>query len=109
MWHDFFFALSALICLGSLLATLYAAIGVRVGWESLQRQVRSNESAVRLIDTTLQELSEAQAMLANSHKMSKVRKALTHTDRKADSEPDPKLDPEGWRAWMNGRLRLGPQ
>jgi hypothetical protein len=53
------------------------------------------------------EWQEIVANLANQVKMTKVRKALTHTDKSAQGEPDPKTDPEAWRAWMNAKLRSG--
>ena len=106
MWLDFFFALTALICLGSVAVTLYVAFAARAAWESLPRAVRSNASAIRSIEISLQEISDTQLQVANSVKMTKVRKALTHTDRSGQA-PDPKADPEAWRAWMNGQLRLG--
>ena len=106
MWQGFFFALTALICLASTAATLYVAFAAKADWESLQRAVRSNASAIRSIEVTLQELSDTQLQVANSVKMTKVRKALTHTGSKGEA-PDPKVDPEAWRAWMNGQLRLG--
>jgi flagellar basal body rod protein FlgC len=106
MWQGFFFALTALICLGSTAATLYVAFAAKADWESLQRAVRSNASAIRSIEVTLQEHSDTLLEVANSVKMTKVRKALTHTKSKSEP-PDPTADPEGWRAWMNGQLRLG--
>lgn len=107
MWIAIFSALSAIVCLGCLVGTLFAARNASHAQESLRRRLRSCESTTQSVITSQAEWQEVVANLANQVKMTKVRKALNHTDRDKGGEPDAKSDPEGWRAWKNAQLRAG--
>lgn len=107
MWLVTFCVLSAIASGLCLLGSLYVARNARRDSESLRKKVLSCESQARSITTSLTEWQEVVAQLANSVKMTKVRKALTHTDRDKGGEPDARSDPEAWRAWKNAQLRAG--
>lgn len=106
MWLGILSALSAIISVCCVLGCLSVARNAVRDSDSLRKRVSSCESTARSVISSQQEWQEVVANLANSIKMTKVRKALTHTDRQT-GEPDPKVDPEAWRAWMNAKLRAG--
>jgi hypothetical protein len=73
----------------------------------LQQALQASKPlAAQSLATRLDELEATIGVLANRLKMTKVRNAATHV---ADTggEPDPKIDPEAWRAWKNAQLRAG--
>jgi hypothetical protein len=106
MWTSFFFALTAMLCLLCLTGCIFVAQGVRAERESLQERLRSCESKLKLQSASLEELREIAESMAQSQKMSRVRKATTHA-LGSSGEPDVRTDPEGWRAWQNRQLRPG--
>jgi len=63
--------------------------------------------AAQSLETRLSELEQTLSLVANRVKMTKVRNAVTHTDRDKGGEPDANSDPEAWRAWKNSQLRAG--
>ena len=107
MWTAIFCALSAIVCIACLIGTSFAAQNASRERESLHRRLRSCESTTQSVITSQAEWQDVVANLANQVKMTKVRKALTHTDRDKNGEPDAKSDPEAWRAWKNAQLRAG--
>jgi hypothetical protein len=107
MWLAIFCALSALWCMVCLTATFLIAKNASAASALLRRNLHSCESSMRSHAASLTELESVVASIAHSIKMTKVRKALTHTDRDKGGEPDAKSDPEAWRAWKNAQLRAG--
>lgn len=106
-WIVTFCVLSAIASALCLLASLHVARSVSLRWDSLQKSIRFAESQARLAVTSVTEWQEVTQDLANQVKMHKVRKALKHSDPDASRAPDPRIDPEGWRAWQNRNLKPG--
>lgn len=106
MWNAISIALSVTALLGSLLACLWHARIVNRVEELRLVFLAFKPYSKDLLDTRLSELEESIELLANRVKMSKVRNAVTHV-KSSSGEPDPKIDPEGWRAWQNKQLRTG--
>jgi len=106
MWNEFFNVLTVSSCLISAVACLFA---VRTAGQL--RELQDQFAVYRpyskqLLETRLTELEESVSLVANRVKMVKVRNAATHV-KDSTSEPDPSVDPEGWRAWQNKKLRTG--
>jgi hypothetical protein len=106
MWTVISIALSVLALLGSLLACLFAVRSAARAEELLARCVALRPYSKELLDTRLSELEESVELLANRLKMTKVRNAATHV-KSSQGEPDPRVDPEGWRSWQNKQLKTG--
>lgn len=107
MWTVIFNALTVLSLLASLVATW---LGVRNAVAALELRHRFESFKTLDAQSLEQRLSEYEStlsLLANRLKMTKVRNAVTHVDRDKGGEPDPRLDPEAWRAWKNAQLRAG--
>lgn len=107
MWLGILCALSAITSVCCVLACLSVARNAARASDSLHKRVSSCESTAQSVISSQREWQEVVADLANQIKMTKVRKALNHTGTRPGGEPDPKLDPEGWRAWKNAQLRAG--
>jgi hypothetical protein len=93
--------------IGSLAAIYLAARSAARVWE-LRRVFESfRKLDAQSLETRLTECEGTLLLLANKLKMTKVRNAVTHTDRDKGGEPDAKSDPEAWRSWKNAQLRAG--
>jgi hypothetical protein len=107
MWLAIFCALSATVSAICVLACLSVARNAARASDSLRKRISSCESTAQSVITSQRDWQEVVTDLANQVKMTKVRKALNHTGTRPGGEPDPKLDPEGWRTWKNAQLRAG--
>jgi hypothetical protein len=105
-WIAFFCVSSAILCGLCLTGAIFVALAARHERESLLRKLRSCESQIKSTLDSVDELREIVQEIANSQKMQRVRRATKHAAGSM-GEPDPKADPEGWRAWMNSKLRTG--
>lgn len=106
MWTGIFYALTAIACAVCLTGCIVVVQNARAERESLLRRLRSCESRTQLTETSVSELTEIVQGVAQSQKMSRVRKATTHAVG-SGGEPDPIREPEQWRTWMNAQLRTG--
>lgn len=107
MWIVIFSVLIALSLLASLVATFLA---VRSAARVLELQLAFASFRpldAKLLEQRLSESEQTLSLLANRLKMTRVRNAVTHTDRDKNGEPDAVSDPEGWRRWKNAQLRAG--
>ena len=102
----FFVALSVVLCLGCLTATIYAARHAARVAGLPAAKLRSLASEIESLKLSVEEWSTITTNLANSAKMQRVRAAAkqSSSDRSADGLPDPHTDPEGWRKAMNLRI-----
>jgi hypothetical protein len=107
MWIVISSVLIALTFAASLVATFLAVRSAARVWELQQALQSFKPLAAQSLETRLNELEQTLSLVANRVKMTKVRNAVTHTDRDKDGEPDAKSDPERWRAWKNAQLRAG--
>jgi hypothetical protein len=98
--------LIAILCAGCLIGSISAVLTARAERELLLKRLHSCESQLKLNASYVDELREVVESMAQSQKMSRVRKATTHATG-SRGEPDAKTDPEAWRAWMNSKLRTG--
>jgi len=78
MWTTFFFALLAILCCLSALASLYAALTVRRMTGFPRAALASLDSKLRSIESSHLETMETVAKLAQKYKMQKVRNAVDH-------------------------------
>jgi len=78
MWTTFFFALLAILCSLSALASLYAALTVRRMTGFPRAALASLDSKLRSIEASHLETMETVAKLAQKYKMQKVRNAVDH-------------------------------
>jgi len=106
MWNLIFSVLSVILCVGCLAGCLSAVLTARAERDSLLRKLRSCESRTTSAELSIDEMRELVAGVINSQKMARVRKASLHAVG-SSGEPDPKENPEAWRAWMNTQLRTG--
>lgn len=106
MWSSFFFALTAILCCACLIGSISAVLTARAERDSLHKRLHYCESQLKLNTSSVDELREITETVAQQQKMQRVRKASVHA-LKPSGEPDPKADPEAWRAWMNSKLRTG--
>ena len=106
MWTSIFSVLIAILCAGCLIGSISAVLTARAERESLLRRLHLCESQAKSAVNSVDELREIAETIAQQQKMSRVRKASTHATG-SRGEPDPKADPEAWRAWMNSKLRTG--
>lgn len=106
MWNAIFFVATALLAVPCAVVSLLGARNAYRASASLAAKITSIESAVQSIITSHQSWQELVEDLARSVKMAKVRRGIS-TRNGADGEPDPKVDPEAWRSWMNAKLRAG--
>lgn len=107
MWTVTFNVLTVLSLLASLGATFLA---VRSAARVLELQLAFQSFRpldAKLLEQRLSEYEQTLSLLANKLKMTRVRNAVTHTDRDKRGEPDAKSDPEAWRTWKNAQLRAG--
>jgi len=108
MWLAIFCVSSAIASAMCLLGCLFVARSAARDSGSLHKRISSCESTAQSVIISQREWQEVVTDLANQIKMTKVRKALNHTGgTRPGGEPDPKLDPEAWRAWKNAQLRAG--
>jgi len=107
MWTVTFSVLIALNSIASLAAIWLGVRNAARGLELQQALQRLKPLAPQSIETRLNEIESTLSVVANRVKMTKVRNAVTHTDRDKGAEPDARLDPEAWRAWKNAQLRTG--
>lgn len=107
MWTVISSVLIVLSFTGSLVAIYLAARSAARVWELQQTLQSFKPLAAQSLETRLSELEQTLSLVANRVKMTKVRNAVTHTERDNGGEPDAKSDPERWRAWKNGQLRAG--
>jgi hypothetical protein len=65
------------------------------------------ESQLTSVLSSLEDWKKLTERMSESVKMSKIRRGLSIPDKRTgfDGEPDSAQDPEGWRAWMNSKLR----
>lgn len=88
MWITIFFALSAILSIGSLIAALSAVRIARAMTESPLAAMRSFESKLRSIESSQADTGDALMQLANRVKMQRVRTAANHVqDRPIDDDP----------------------
>jgi hypothetical protein len=107
MWTVISSVLIASSFIGSLVAMFSAAQSAARVWE-LQRALQDFKPlSAQSLETRLSELEQTLSLVANRVKMTKVRNAVTHTERDNGGEPDAKSDPERWRSWKNAQLRAG--
>lgn len=106
MWTEFFYAVIACLCVLCAAVSLYGASRAYRALESLAAKLTSTESRVQSIITSHESWQELVTELARSVKMAKVRRGISENGSKG-GEPDPKADPEAWRAWKNASLRPG--
>ena len=107
MWTVISSVLIVLSFIGSLVAIFLAA---RVAARGLELQLafqRFKPLDAQLLEQRLSEFEQTLSLLANRLKMTRVRNAVTHTERDKGGEPDAKLYPEAWRTWKNAQLRAG--
>ena len=107
MWIVIFSVLTALTFAGSLVAIFLA---VRTAGRVLELQLafqRFKPLDAQSLEQRLSEFEQTLSLLANRLKMTRVRNAVTHTERDKGGEPDAKSDPEAWRTWKNAQLRAG--
>lgn len=107
MWTVIFGVATAICLLCSLGALLFAARAVRLAMELRQHWQQSATSSGAALSQRMDEAEETLKVIANRLKMMKVRGAANHVRRDNGDEPDPRSDPEGWRAWKNSQLRAG--
>jgi hypothetical protein len=106
MWTAIFCALSVVLSLLALAGCVFVAARVEVLRASPQASMDSFESRLKSLRDLIAEQADAIESVANSVKMSRVRKAADPKQTKgSQGEPDPHTDPEGWRNWMNQQLR----
>jgi hypothetical protein len=107
VWNYIFSVLIAILCLGCLIGSISAVLTAKAERELLLRRLALCESQAKSAVNSVDELREITETVAQQQKMSRVRKASVHALRGSLGEPDPKADPEGWRAWKNSQLRTG--
>lgn len=99
MWTVFSCVLSAI---SLAVALIFAARSAKAGSASVPRRVRSLELRVESLEQSLDEQMQLVRDLANSQKMTRVRRAgLNHAN---STLPDPYKNPDQWRQEMNRRL-----
>ena len=93
---------SVALCFAFLTATIYVARSAALERASLQARLRVVESRIELLERSVTDWSQATTDIAQSIKMTRVRKAakLDSSDQ-ATTMPDPHKDPEAWRKAMN--------
>lgn len=110
MWQLIFSVLSVSISILSLAVALFAARRA-IRAQALQRRApHYSESQLQSLRDSLKDQAAALETLSNRVKMSRVRNNAEHvrgSPREPDGEPDPTVDPEGWRRWQNKQLRTG--
>lgn len=106
MWTSIFFASTAILCGVCLIGSISAVLTAKAERELLLKRLRLCESQALSATNSIDELREIVAGVVNSQKMQRVRRATTHA-LGSSGEPDPKADPEAWRAWKNSQLRTG--
>lgn len=106
MWNAIFFAATAFVCVLCAAVSLFGARNAFRASALLAEKITSIESRVQSIITSHTAWAEVTEDLARTVKMQKVRRGISASGSK-DGEPDPKIDPEAWRAWMNAKLRAG--
>jgi hypothetical protein len=107
VWSTIFSALIAILCAGCLIGSISAVLTARAERDSLLRRLHLCESQAKSAVSSVDELREITETIAQQQKMSRVRKASVHALKGSSGEPDAKVDPEAWRAWMNSKLRTG--
>lgn len=107
MWTNIFIALTAILCVFCLTGCIFVAQNATRESESVRRRLRSCELQTESLQRSVEETQQAMTDLANSQKMQRVRAATRHGLKNASGEPDPHIDPEGWRAWKNRQLQTG--
>lgn len=106
MWTAIFYASAVGLCLLSLAGCIITVQGAASERASLVRRLRLCESTTQSQQQSIDDLSAIVNSVAQSQKMSRVRKATTHAVG-STGEPDPIREPEQWRTWMNAQLRTG--
>jgi hypothetical protein len=106
MWTATFSALSVVLSIFSLVAAFFAVRYANRVAELPQERLLVVESRLALIANSLPEMAATISTVANSVKMARVRNAALHGVG-SGGEPDPRSDPEAWRAWKNAQLRTG--
>lgn len=110
MWTVIFSVLIAFALSVSLVAIFLAARSVVAVQELRQHFQLLNASAPESLKARVSEIESTLEVLANRVKMQRVRTAAEHATKpatKTAGEPDPAVDPEGWRNWQNKQLRAG--
>lgn len=107
MWTFISSALIAILCVTCLIGSCSAVLTARAERELLLKRLHSCESQAKSAVNSVEELREITETIAQQQKMARVRKASVHALKGSGGEPDPKADPEAWRAWMNSKLRTG--
>lgn len=104
----FFYVWSAALAMLCPLLAFFAARSAARGAGSLQGRLRSIESQIASLESSVSEWSQITTDLANRVKMMRVRAATagpSSSGRPSDL-PDPYRDPDGWRRAMNQRIGL---
>lgn len=104
MWTAIFFASAAGLCLACLAGCIVTVQGAATERASLVRRLRLCESTTQSQQQSIDDLAAIVNSVAQSQKMSRVRKATTHAVG-SSGEPDPVREPDRWRAWMNSQIR----
>lgn len=107
MWPNIFFVSTATLCILCAIWTSLAALSVFRASESHVRRLTCIESEMQSMIGDVENWRKLTVELANSQKMSKIRRGMSFSERpnSVDGEPDSAHDPEAWRAWMNAKLR----
>jgi hypothetical protein len=107
MWPNIFYVSTATLCILCAIWTSLAALSVFRASESHVRRLTCIESEMQSTIGDVESWRKLTVELANSLKMSKIRRGMSISERPSsvDGEPDPVQDPEAWRVWMNARLR----
>jgi hypothetical protein len=108
VWNVIFSALIALSLVTSAVALFWSVRSARRGAELQRRFADFKPYSKQSLETRLSELEESILTVANRVKMSRVRTTALHASSKnGGGEPDPRVDPEGWRTWQNKQLKTG--
>lgn len=104
MWLSIFCALSAILSLACAIAATVSAQRAVAALASVRTRLSSLESTQSLQTISMQKWQEVTEEVARSLKFQKIRRGIRTSGHDGDG-PDPREDPEAWRAWMNGKLR----
>lgn len=110
--HNFSTYLASASLLLTCLAVIYAVSARRYAHSCYEFVSTSNERSVALkqltlIETQLTEHADSiEALLKSQHKLRSRIHARTINEKKTDADgcPDPNIDPDGWKRYMNAQI-----
>lgn len=105
MWSAIFYALTAILCALCLTGCVFVVQRAAADAELQRKKIRSCESRIELLNTSLEELTQTVTEIANRAKMQRVRAAANHATG-SSGEPDPYKNPDEWRSMMSRKLAL---